>query len=46
MKKIAKPDATQIPGAEVLSPLEMNKIHFETGLHSERADTHSVEKTQ
>lgn len=32
MKKIEK---ITIPGATALSPLEMNKIHFETGQHSE-----------
>ncbi len=32
MKVIPKID---IPGAETLSPLDMNQIHFETGKHSE-----------
>lgn len=40
MKKIAK----VIPeGAVALSPADMNKIHFETGRHSER-DSDSVVK--
>lgn len=35
-KKIEKPNIANLPGAKVLTPLEMNKIHFETGFHSDR----------
>lgn len=34
MKKIAK---TDLPGAKILTPLEMNRIIFETGRHSDKS---------
>lgn len=37
MKTIAHIDLDKLPGAKTLSPMDMNKIRFETGLHSEPA---------
>lgn len=36
MKPITIPK-TDIPGATELTPMEMNKLHFASGTHSERS---------
>lgn len=34
-------DKTKIPGATLLTPLDMNRIHFETGRHTEVAGSNA-----